>query len=296
MRRKTILTVMIGLLLLFSGGQTAFAADPIQRMDVEYNTETPLTEDAEEFEEETEDDITYEEVTEVSYHNDETGYDAYIFDEADILTSPEEEELMEVMEELTYYGNVVFCSIAENYTTPSAMASDLYVQIFGANTHSGTLFLIDMEHRELYLHNAGNVKGDMSYAISSSKSNSIMDNVYKLASKGDYCGCAKKTFRQELTLLGGGKIAQPMRLASNIFLAITIALLLSYAVVKAFSKTPKPSEKELLAAIRTKQNLYDFKKVFTRQTREYSPQSSSSGGGGGGGGGGGHTSGGGHGF
>ena len=297
---KLIFTIALALMIMLPCGLTSLAADVLRPMAVEYNTDEPLSGE-EPYEEEAEDDSANVEAelengTAEGYRDEETGYTAYILDYADLLSPSEEEDVLESMKELCYYGNVAFCSVSENEMQPSAMASQMYVNVFGSNKMSGSLFLVDMEHRELYLHNAGNVRGDISYVITSSKSSSIMDNVYKLASAGDYAACAKKVFRQELTLLGGGKIAQPMRLVSNIFLSIAFALLVSYGVVMAFSKTAQPTEKELLAAIRTKQRLNDYQRVFTHQTTEYSPRSSSSGGGGGGGGGGGHTSGGGHGF
>ena len=233
------------------------------------------------------------------YKNPDSGYEACIYDQADLLSASEEKQLIEDMQTLTDYGNVVFYSISETDKQPAYKAETLYAELYGGNDVSGTLFLIDMQNRELYLYNAGreNVRSDMSYVITSGKSSSIMDNVYKYASDKDYYKCASETFRQELSLMGGGKIAQPMRITGNVFLALIIGLLIAYFIVRAFSGTNPPSEKEVLAAIQTQQQLNNFQKIFTHQTRRYDPpSSSSSGGGGGGGGGGGHSSGGGHGF
>ena len=228
--------------------------------------------------------------------NPDSNYETRIIDNADLLTDGEEKSLLEEMNELAYYGNVVFYSTEKNNKTPSARAEAAYSDIYGGNTVSGTLLLVDMQNRELYLYNAGSASKDMSYVITSSKSSSIMDNVYKYASKKDYYKCASETYRQELRVMGGGKIAQPMRLVSNIFLALVFAFLIAYFVVMTNSQTMPPSEKELLAAIQLRQALNNYNKVFTHQTRKYDPPSSSSSGGGGGGGGGGHSSGGGHGF
>ena len=232
------------------------------------------------------------------YKNLDSGYEAGIYDEADLLSASEEKRLIEDMQTLTDYGNVIFYSISKTDKQPASKAEELYAGLYGGNNVSGTLFLIDMQNRELYLYNAGRegVRGDMSYVITSGKSSSIMDNVYKYASDGNYYKCASETYRQELSLMGGGKIAQPMRLTGNIFLAMIIGLLIAYFIVRACSGTNPPSEKEVLAAIQTQQQLNNFQKTFTHQTRKYDPPSSSSSGGGGGGGGGGHSSGGGHGF
>ncbi|MBR4515114.1 MAG: TPM domain-containing protein, partial [Lachnospiraceae bacterium] len=212
-----------------------------------------------------------EQYVELSGKNADSGYDVLLKDEAGLLTRSEADELMEVMTELAYYGNVVFYTISSNNMGYVEKADQLYVDIYGSMRSSGCLFLIDMDNRQLVLRNFGENKGDLRFKIGNSKAESIVDNSYKLATNGDYLGCAKKVFKQELTLLGGGKIAQPMRVASNAFLALIIALLLSYIIVKAFSKSSKPSEKEVLAAIRTRQVLNDYSKVFTHQTREYSP-------------------------
>ena len=71
------------------------------------------------------------------------------------------------------------------------------------------MFVIDMRNRNLYIINRGSVKD----TITSAYSESITDNVYTYASGGDYYTCAEMVFTQELTLLQGGRISQPMRRA-----------------------------------------------------------------------------------
>ena len=46
--------------------------------------------------------------------NPETGYEVYIDDWADLLTSTQEAELLETMKEITEYGHVSFVSIDDN--------------------------------------------------------------------------------------------------------------------------------------------------------------------------------------
>ena len=215
--------------------------------------------------------------------NSATGYEARIIDDADLLSETEENTLLEEdMYPLTEYGNVVFVSTNYNPSgSQTEYSKDKYLSLYGSNSVDGTIFLIDMDTRQICITSAGDVR----HTITAAKSNSITDNVYTYASAKNYYKCAAETYRQELTLLEGGKIAEPMRLASNISLSVIIGLLLSYALVKAFSTVGKPSEKELLAAIQTRQNLLDYHKSFTHQTRRYDPPSSSSSGGGGGGGG-----------
>ena len=132
------------------------------------------------------------------YTNPDSGYDAVIYDRADKLSASEEKDLIEVMQPLTDYGNAVFYSISETDMQPAAKSESLYAELYGGKTVSGTLFLIDMQNRELYLYNAGAEGDDFSYKITSSKSNTIMDNVYRYASDGDYYKCAENTYRQIL--------------------------------------------------------------------------------------------------
>lgn len=228
-----------------------------------------------------------------SYTNSETGYEAIIVDEADLLTEDEEQELMETyMEPVTTYGNVVFYSSSSYNSSTSKTAENKYLDLFG-NT-SGTLFFVDMYNRYIYIFN----HNDVADIITSSYSDTITDNVYKYASDGDYLSCAGKAFEQEYTLLEGGKIAQPMKHICNVLIAILLGFLLNYIVLKVMSHSSEASASELLLGAKVDAHVENLDINFTNQTRTYSPQSSGGGGGGGGhrggGGGGGHSSGGGH--
>lgn len=228
-----------------------------------------------------------------TYQNSETGYEAIVIDEADLLTDGEEKSLLEDMAPVTDFGNAIFYSTDRDQGSASYVSSKKFNEYYGSNKVSGTLFLIDMANREIYIYGSG----DASYIITDSKSYTITDNVYRYASKQEYYKCASEAFRQINIVLNDGKIAQPMKLVSNIFLAIMLGLLIAYWIVRANSSVRRASEKEMLAAIQSQQQLLDYSRVFTHQTKKYDPpSSSSSGGGGGGGGGGGHSSGGGHSF
>lgn len=105
--------------------------------------------------------------------------------------------------------------------------------------------------------------------------------------------CAREVFLSEQTLLEGRKIAQPMKYVSNLFLALALAILINYILVKLFSRAKSPSDREMLAAIAATQRMNHVDVQFDRETKTYSPQSSGGGGGGRSGGGGGGSSGGG---
>ena len=168
---------------------------------------------------------------EALYTNPDTGYEVVIEDGADLLTDAEEESLLEVMKPVTEEGggNAVFVSTESNPSAASDYAESCYRELFG--DESGTLFLVDMENRELYLDS----HGEISDAVTDSMANTITDNVYRMASNGDYAGCAEEAFSEVSDLLGGETIAQPMKYISNALLAILIALLINFVVVNRMS-------------------------------------------------------------
>lgn len=225
------------------------------------------------------------------FSNPDTGYDAIIEDDASLLTAEEQARLLIEMQEITQYGNVAFKTIKYNSRGSSeTYIKDYYYGMFG--TDSGTVFLIDMDYRNIWIHSNGAIYK----VINKGYANTITDNVYTYASDADYYTCAFRVFEQELALLQGQQISQPMKYASNAFLAIIIALLINYFIVKIFSNAKKPSEAQLIEGLFVEQKLSDFCADFSHETKRYSPQSSgsgggggSSGGGGGGGGGGGHS-------
>ncbi len=220
------------------------------------------------------------------------GYVVAIADEADLLTEEEERLLQQTMQPIAEYGNAVFLSVSSNASTTASLAESYYKAAWGRE--SGTIFVIDMDNRMIYIYS----DGDIYRTITKSYANTITDNVYTYATNADYYSCASKAFEQIYTVLEGGRIAQPMKYISNVFLAVIISFILLYFWVKMVSKAKKPSESELLKGIEFVQMVDNFAEQFTHKTKTYSPQSSdsggssgggSSGGGGGGGGGGGHS-------
>ena len=217
-------------------------------------------------------------------------YRVVIEDEAALLTEQEEKLLYEEMLPLTEYGNIAFKSISYNDTNAGNYARNYYHSEFG--TESGTLFLIDMYTREIYIFSDGN---NYNY-ITDSKAYIITDNVYKLASYADYHGCASEAFSQIYTILAGGKISEPMRHISNGVLAIVCGFFVSFFIVLYNSRTKKVKTSAIIKNCDVNVVINNVVGEKTGTYRVYSPQSSSSGGssgGGGGGGGGGSSSGGG---
>lgn len=223
----------------------------------------------------------------VTWDNPDTGYRVLLEDDAGLLSDEEETQLAEQMQEITPYGNAAFKSISYNMSSASSYAHDFYHDSFGGA--SGTLFLIDMDNREIYIFSDGAVYR----TITSSYANTITDNVYRYASREDYYTCASRAFGQIQSLLAGQEIAQPMKYISNTLLALILAALINYFVAMHQAGSAKPSSGEMLDAVSTRFAFANPQKQLTKQDKVYSPPSSSGGHGGGGHSGGGRSGGGG---
>ena len=226
------------------------------------------------------------------YTNSETGYSVIIEDDASLLSNDEKIQLAETMKDITPYGDVAFKSIDYNPYSTETYIERYYNSIFG--TGSGTVFLIDMDNRNIWIYSDGSIYS----TITTAYANVITDNVYTYASDRDYFSCANKAFIQEAALLQGRRISQPMKYISNALLAIAIAILINYFIVRQTSRVRKASDNEIVNGVFANNAFNNVSVNFIRQTRTYSPRSSSSSGSsgghsGGGGGRGGHSGGGG---
>lgn len=102
-----------------------------------------------------------EEIGELSgtwYINDETGYKIELHDDASLLEESELRALAENMKGLTKYGSVgFFTSDTEGFRT-SGLAHSLYDEYLwkqSSGAESGTMFLIDMANRKIYIYSNG---------------------------------------------------------------------------------------------------------------------------------------------
>ena len=184
---------------------------------------------------------------------------------------------------------VMFLSVADNpYTTSQPYAENTFRQYFGKE--SGTILLIDMDNRTIWIFSDGAIYR----TVTRSYANTITDNIYTYASDGDYYGCAKSAFEQEARILGGGRIAQPMKYISNALLSLVGGVLITFLVLRA--------QRESFEGKRNQKKSQTTVQLLGRQlieshvvTRDSGSRSGGGGGGfsGGGGGGGGHSGGGG---
>ncbi len=212
--------------------------------------------------------------------NSEGSYRILIDDSADLFTYSEMKELVSYMMECTDNGNAYLVTINRNNYGSAQRYADAYYDKLSEG-QSGILFLIDMDTRQLYFSTTGAYRR----SISNSKADIIADNIYKMASGGNYFRCAKEAFIEIAAVLDGERIAAPMKYISNACLAILIALLINYFIARSVSKSFAPSNVEIARHLISSFSFTNPSVVHTNTTRTYSPRSSGSGGGGGGGGG-----------
>lgn len=208
----------------------------------------------------------------VDYDHNEEKYQLIIEDDADLLSSSEEDLLKETMVKLTEYGNIIFKSINVNNSTAANYAKSYYNGRFGRQ--SGTVFLIDMKTRKIYIFSNG-----ANYnLVTNSKAEIITDNIYTYATDKEYYECAKKAFEQIYTVLQGGKIAEPMKYISNAVLAVMVSLFINFAIFKIATNNSKANGTEQIKECEKYLEHTAPTATKTGQHKEYSPQSSSSGG------------------
>lgn len=215
------------------------------------------------------------------YVNAETGYAAYIDNGAGLGIATE--RLEEAMIPVTRYGGVAFVSASPDMQA-DRYAEKRYREFFG--TDSGTLFLIDMRHRYIWIFS----DGDMYKTVTTGYANIITDNVYRYASRGDYTTCAVTAFEQIVMLMENRRIAQPMKTLNNALLALLCGLALNFIYMVFVTRTKNPTAEEIAWANDWQLHVRSPKTLVISETKTYDPVdsdsgSSSSGGGGGFGGG-----------
>ena len=216
----------------------------------------------------------------INYASDEesekNGYKIIIEDDADLLTDDEETSLREYMEPITEFGSVMFKTIDSNGYNNTATYAETYYHRKLGNQTNGVLFLIDIDMRKIWIF----ADGEIYNTITVSKSNTITDNIYKLATNKEYYECAKKAFIQINDLLNGRKIAESMKYICNALLSVMISLFLSYGLYSLITKNKKASNSDIINECSV--SLVNSEVIIKHSGthREYSPRSSGSSGGG----------------
>lgn len=166
------------------------------------------------------------------YTNDQTGYQALIRDDLDLLTDEEEDELVQHMIPITDYGHIIFWSTSEATFDEIEQAKNKRYQLYG-NDSSG-IFSINMQVRKVTFQSDGAIYT----MVSSSYARSITDNVSGYASSGNYYRCAAEAYDQILTVLQGNRIAEPMKYISFVVIGLMLSFVLVVGIV--FGKRVNP--------------------------------------------------------
>lgn len=216
-------------------------------------------------------------------------YEKIIIDDADLLSISEKQKVSEAMEAVTAYANVAV--VTTDNTGGKSTTTYAATMLNSVLKGNGIVFLIDMQHRELYLYtDNGNTK------LSVSKCNTITDNVFRKASKADYAGCISDAMEQITAVMAGTSIPQPMKHMSNLLLACSCSLLITFGLANKMTKIKKPGEVyQIDKNIQKNIDLSNVTMTLSHTSRYYNSSGGGSGGGHGGGFGGGGHGGGGHG-
>lgn len=171
-----------------------------------------------------------------TYTNSDTGYSAVIDDTADIMTDKEEQDLLESMKNVTEYGNAYCYTTDAKVTDTYHYAASQYERIFGRD--AGSIFVIAMGSRQLYLYNQGSFKT----VIPDAASNTIVDRHYSLASASEYAQCAQEVFSDVYNTMSGQTLYllyQPLRVITVVLLAFLISFLINYFMIAHDRSMPK---------------------------------------------------------
>lgn len=235
------------------------------------------------------------------YASGDSVYEILIEDDANLLTDSQEDELRKDMEPLVKYGNIIFKSNDSRTTSTAGFVREYYHNRFG--TSSGTVFYIDMYHREIYIFSDG-----YNYSvITKGKALSITDNVYKNASNGDYYKCASEAFSQMFILLSANdtennvlvrliaylKFQEPMKIICNAIFAILISSFFWFIIIFSKYRIKGKKDKEIISKSKHFIEIKNVEAYLSNVRKVYNPRSDSSSSGSSGGhssGGGGHSS------
>ncbi len=217
----------------------------------------------------------------------EETYECVILDYAELLSDSEEEELLVHMNSIVPYGNVIFQTVTLTTGAYESYSEETYYEYFG--NEPGVIFQIDMGNRKLTISSSTALDDEISY-----ERDTIVDNVYRYATDGDYLTCAAECFDEIYAVLNDEAIAHNMKYIDNAIIAIIISLIFNFLVVFSADKKKK-SAAQITGGVAVVSAIASASVTKGKLKTEYSPISSgssgSSGGGGFSGGGGGFSGG-----
>lgn len=212
----------------------------------------------------------------LTYTNPQTGYRAIVIDDADLLTSSEEQALLRQLKELTANANFAFWTCRKSGTQAGTKSNTekMHIDLFGRRA-TGSIVCVDMASRYIFL----DTEGAFQRVVPKSEAEIITNNVRSLLSSGRYAEAAADVFAQIKSELQGEQIARPMKYLSNAAIAVMIGLfaLLTLLMKKRSVHTAPVVETTALLRELQQNEAVDGEPVVT-VTRKYSPESSDSGG------------------
>ena len=213
--------------------------------------------------------------SEVQYTNGQTGYKILVMDDANILTSDEENQLVQDIIPVTAYGNAAVWTTEEYTDNELDQARLKRKELFVFD--SACIFVINMNKsvRKLTIQSYGNINN----FVTDSYARSITDNVKGYATSRDYYVCCKTAFSQILAVCENRHISEPLKISGYIVISLMSGLILAIAI--AFSRGNNPLLKAGLYTINEPYRIEGgFKTpidaVYVSETTVYRPPVSSS--------------------
>lgn len=123
---------------------------------------------------------------------DDEAYSIVVFDEAKLLNEDEISNVVDMMRQVSVYANVGFVS----YPAGGSNENSATKAMNWGNNQFGSdapfvVFIIDMTNRHLDIY----ASKPLAEVLNSAVLNSITDNTYRYASRGEYSDCIIETFR-----------------------------------------------------------------------------------------------------
>ena len=165
---------------------------------------------------------------------DGTGNTPVIQDDADLLTQEEESRLYEFMSTLCGETTPLLWTTYEigDY---ERLSEDFLHQHVGRGGN-GVVLTINMYARQLII----SADGAAYRVVTRSEAETITDNIFRAARDGRYADAAMSAFQQIRLLFQGSRISRPMKLVSNVLLALVLALLCTYLYISSkYENRPK---------------------------------------------------------
>ena len=161
------------------------------------------------------------------YQNPDTGYTVVVDDTEELLYEVKRTQMIDIMKEITEYGNVIFWSedVGRDSEVVPDRAKEHYTEVFGEE--KGIILFIGKRFLNPYIY----VHPKLQDVITPNHVTTITKNGMEYCKADLYGAGAVEVYTQILSLLQKQGISQPMKFVSNTLLGFVVGLLLTYAGV-----------------------------------------------------------------